>query len=54
MKDKKSIDAVKMMRDIREKHHNEYELNPELREQRLQEIRKKYAAKINNKQSASH
>lgn len=48
MKIKKDFDAVKMMRDIRDKHHEEYEFNPELREQRLAAIRKKYASKIKN------
>jgi len=46
MKAKKDFDAVKMMRDIREKRHKEYESNPELREKRLAEIRKKYANRI--------
>jgi hypothetical protein len=43
---KKSFDAVQMMRDIRDKHYAEYESNPELREKRLEAIRKKYANKI--------
>jgi len=46
MKIEKDFDAIKMMRDIREKHQKEYELNPELREKRLSIIRKKYAQKI--------
>jgi len=46
MKTKKEFDAIKMMRDIREKHQKEYELNPELRDKRLMLIRKKYAHKI--------
>ena len=46
MKINKDFDAVKMMREIRDKHHAEYEKDPELREQRLAEIRKKYAGKI--------
>jgi hypothetical protein len=55
MKTKKNFDAVQMMRDIRDKHHREYETNPELREKRLLEIRKKYALKISkNKETASH
>lgn len=54
MKTKKDFDAVKMMRDIRQKRHEEYELNPQLREQRLTEIRKKYASKIKTQQTASH
>jgi len=54
MKNKKTFDAVKMMRDIRSKHHEEYEKNPEIREQRLAEIRKKYSNKIKNKVFSSH
>lgn len=54
MKTKKDFDAVKMMRDIRDKHHNEYESNPELREKRLAVIRKKYAHRIKNTEFASH
>ena len=46
MKTKKDFDAVKMMRDIRDKHHKEYELNPELREKRLAAIHKKFASII--------
>ena len=46
MKTEKDFDAIKMMRDIRQKHQKEYELNPELREKRLKVIRKKYAHKI--------
>jgi len=46
MKTKKKFDAVKMMRDIRDKHHEEYKANPELRQKRLSEIRKRYAHKI--------
>ncbi len=42
MKTKKDFDAVKMMRDIRDKRHAEYETNPGLREERLAAIRKKY------------
>lgn len=51
MKTKKEFDAVKMMREIREMHRKEYEKNENLREQRLAEIRAKYARKI--KASAS-
>lgn len=55
MKTEKDFDAVKMMRDIRDKHHKEYRTNPELRERRLLEIRKQYASKIAKKvNSASH
>ena len=46
MKAKKKFDAVKMMRDIRDKHHEEYKANPELRQKRLSEIRKRYSQKI--------
>jgi len=46
MKKKKVFDAVQLMREIREKHHNEYETNPELREKRLEKIRKEYAKRI--------
>jgi hypothetical protein len=48
MKNEKDFDAVKMMRDIREKRHLEYEKNPQLREKRLAAIRKKYAEKLSN------
>jgi hypothetical protein len=44
--DTKEFDAVKMMRQIRQKHHEEYKLNPELREKRLAAIRSKYANRI--------
>ncbi len=53
MKAKKEFDAVKMMREIREKHHEEYKDNPQLREERLQKIRKKYADKIKQQKTAS-
>jgi len=53
MKTKKDFDAVKMMRDIRKKHHEEYENNPELREKRLAKIRKKYSSRIKKKEYAS-
>jgi len=52
MKTKKEFDAVKMMRDIRQKRHEEYESNPQLREKRLKEIRKKYARKIKSQELA--
>ena len=48
MKTENDFDAVKMMRDIRDKHHIEYELNPGLRDERLVEIRKKYIHRIKN------
>jgi hypothetical protein len=34
---------------FRDKHHNEYKINPELRDQRLEEIRVKYSHKISNR-----
>ncbi|MDR9414687.1 MAG: hypothetical protein RI564_00285 [Gracilimonas sp.] len=46
-----NIDAIKLMRDIREKHKDEYQKNPELREKRLAEIRKKYKDRIKDKAS---
>jgi hypothetical protein len=46
MKNEKDFDAVKMMRDIREKRHLEYEKDPQLREKRLAAIRKKFAEKL--------
>ena len=46
MKTEKDFDAVKMMREIRYKHHKEYKNNPDLRKKRLAEIRKKYAHRI--------
>lgn len=39
---KKDFDAVKMMREIREKLRIKYEKNPELRDKNLEKIRKKY------------
>jgi len=53
MKNKKQFDAVKMMRDIRDKHHEEYKDNPQLREKRLKDIRKKYAGKIKDQKTTS-
>ena len=52
MKLRKDFDAVKMMREIRDKHHKAYSKNPQLREERLAEIRKRYAAKIKNQETA--
>ena len=54
MKTKKKFDAVQMMRDIRNKRNEEYSLNPQLREKRLNEIRKKYADKIKTQNTANH
>jgi len=46
MKNKeKDFDAVKMMREIREKLGEKYEGNPGLREKRLKEIHAKYGLK---------
>ncbi|MCK4765031.1 MAG: hypothetical protein KAW12_22725 [Candidatus Aminicenantes bacterium] len=51
MKNKeKDFDAVKMMREIREKLGKEYEADPRLREKRLKEIQKKYGLKPGKKQ----
>jgi|APSaa5957512622_1039677.scaffolds.fasta_scaffold18822_4 hypothetical protein len=50
MNTKKEFDSVKMMREIRDNHHKLYVSNPELREKRLSEIRKKYANLINTKE----
>ena len=46
MKNNKDFDAVKMMREIRDKHHAEYGSNPELRKKRLDVIKEKYAHRI--------
>lgn len=54
MKTNKDFDAVKMMHEIRQKRHEEYKKNPQLREQRLTAIHKKYADKIKSQQTASH
>lgn len=45
---KKDFDAVQLQRDIREKFHKEYEIDPELRGKRLASIRKKYALPVNS------
>ena len=42
---KKDIDSVRMMRDIRNKLHRMYEIEPELRQTNLESIRKKYGIK---------
>lgn len=41
------FNAVKMMRDIRDKKRKLYEKNPRLREKHLLKIRKKYDLPIN-------
>jgi len=46
MATKKDFDAVKIMREIREKKHAEYEHDPDKRQKRLADIRKKYADRI--------
>jgi hypothetical protein len=53
MKTKKDFDAVKMMRDIRDKRHLEYKKNPGLREERLAEIRERFAKKMQRQETAS-
>lgn len=50
----KEFDSVKFMRDIRQKLHKEYEKNPELRENRLKAIRKRYKIKQQNEAHNSH
>lgn len=42
---KKNFEAVKMMRDIRDKLSDRYIKNPELQEKDLDEIRRKYGIK---------
>ena len=41
----KKFDAVKMMREIREKLSRQYEVNPEKQSEDLENIRKKYGVK---------
>jgi len=41
-KKEKNFDAIKMMREIRDKLSEKYSENPGLEERDLQEIRKKY------------
>lgn len=41
----KKFDAVKMMREIREKLSREYEKNPQKQKEDLESIRKKYGVK---------
>ncbi|MBS3769364.1 MAG: hypothetical protein KGY69_03865 [Bacteroidales bacterium] len=50
---KKDFDAVEMMRKIRDKHHEEYTNNPELRHKRLSEIREKYNIKKRSEKSVN-
>lgn len=49
---KKKFDAVKMMRDIRDKLVERYLGNPELQTKELEEIRREYA--IKEKKMATH
>jgi len=46
---KKKLDAVKMMRDIRNNLSQKYSDNPELEENELEQVRKKYGIKIKEK-----
>ncbi len=46
---KKEFDSVKMMRDIRDKLHIEYQKDPKLREKRLAAIRKKFGSPVSKK-----
>lgn len=48
-KDKK-FDAVKMMRDIREKLSEKYWKHPEVLKKEMEEIRKKYNIKLKSPQ----
>lgn len=41
----KKFDAVKMMREIRNKLHQDYSKNPKKREKDLKRIREKYMSK---------
>jgi len=45
MKTNKKFDAVKMMRDIREKLSEKYWKHPDILKQEMEEIRKKYHIK---------
>jgi len=46
MEPNKTFDAVKMMREIREKLSEKYWKNPEILKQEMQAIREKYHLKI--------
>ena len=50
MKNNKNIDAVKMMRDIRNRLHNEYTKDPQKREKDLKRIREKYMKSHKNQE----
>jgi len=45
----KTIDAVAMMREIRDKLSKEYLDNPDAEEKELEQIRRKYGIKIKEK-----
>lgn len=49
IKKEKSIDAVAMMRKIRDKLSKEYLNNPEAEEKELEQVRNKYGIKIGEK-----
>lgn len=51
-KEEKKFDAVKMMREIRDKLSEKYSNNPELEERDLQKIRKKYGIKTKMKKAS--
>ena len=53
MSTEKAFDAVKMMREIRNKHHEAYKDNPQLREKRLKEIRERYTKKEKQQKTTS-
>lgn len=44
-----NIDSVKLMRDIRTELSEKYSQNPDLEKKELEEIRKKYNIKVNQK-----
>lgn len=46
METNKKLDAVKMMRDIREKLSEKYWKHPEILKQEMKEIRQKYNLKV--------
>lgn len=41
-KENEKVDAVKMMRDIRNKLHKDYEKDPDKRKRDLKSVRRKY------------
>ena len=49
---KKDFDAVKAMREIRDKLHKEYSKNPDLRPKRLEQIRKNLGLPKGNRAKA--